>query len=140
MILNNTTGAITTVQLRRLLKELYEHSPQTKIRFRLIGKLWESRFLKIVHVTAADSLVVQDDKAEQMKKLTPPLAVQPPPLLHLRCIANCHAIQQKIDILYQHRHGQRPSDRGNMFNNVNRIIRVHWLIPTLQIKRRISQC
>ena len=69
MIPDSTTSAITTVQLRRLIKEIYEHSPQTKIRFRLIGKMWESRFLNIVHVTPGDSLVVQDDETEQMKNV-----------------------------------------------------------------------
>ena len=29
--------------------------------------MWESRFLEIVHVTASDSVIVQDNKAEQMK-------------------------------------------------------------------------
>jgi len=64
---DNTTSTITTVQLRRLIRELSEHSPENRIRFRVNGKMWESGFLEIVHVTTSDSVVVQDKEAEQMK-------------------------------------------------------------------------
>lgn len=65
-----TASAITTTEFKRLIFDLWEHAPQTKIRSRTLGKMWETNFLQIIHVAASDSLIVQDNKAEQMKYIS----------------------------------------------------------------------
>lgn len=63
----DNTDTITTVDLRRLLVELLDHSPNTGIRFRVMGNMWEKNYLQIIHATTEYSVIVQDKKSDQMK-------------------------------------------------------------------------
>jgi c-di-GMP-related signal transduction protein len=58
---------ITTIELKRLIVELLDHSPNTRIRFRAIGNMWEKNYLQIVHTTTDNAVIVQDKKSAQMK-------------------------------------------------------------------------
>ena len=42
---------VGVLELKRLLYELKEHRPDICFRFRLIGQMWASNFLRVVHVT-----------------------------------------------------------------------------------------
>lgn len=70
MLSESTTGTITTVQLRRLVRELCDHSPQTKIRVRVLGKMWENQFVEIIHIIAGDSVLVHDHVSNQMRYIS----------------------------------------------------------------------
>ena len=55
-----TPDTVTISELKRLIVELRDHSPDTKIRFRVLGKMWEKNFLQIVHTTTDNAVIVQD--------------------------------------------------------------------------------
>ena len=62
-----TPDTISPTELKRLIITLKDHSPNARIRFRLIGSMWEKNFLEIVHATTENAVIVQDRKSDQMK-------------------------------------------------------------------------
>ena len=57
---------ITTTELKRLIAELLDHRPGTRIRFRLMGNMWENDYVQIVHATA-NSLVAQQVNTNELR-------------------------------------------------------------------------
>jgi hypothetical protein len=57
---------IDPTELKRLLITVKEHSTETKIRFRTIGKMWDMNFARIIQVTEHDILVVQVEGSHKL--------------------------------------------------------------------------
>lgn len=55
-----TQATITTLEFKRLIFELWEHAPDTRIRFRVIGQMWMKNFVRITHITASSAMIVQE--------------------------------------------------------------------------------
>jgi hypothetical protein len=49
--MNKITTEVNILEFRRLLFELKDFSPQTCIRFRLIGEMWQPNHLRILRLT-----------------------------------------------------------------------------------------
>jgi hypothetical protein len=47
----DTKGVISTLELRRLLFDLKDKRADVCVRFRVLGEMWRSSFMRIVHVT-----------------------------------------------------------------------------------------
>ena len=60
--------ALTTSEFKRIMLELWEHSPQTRVRFRLMGKMWNANFLQVIHITSGDAIIVQEK--DKMKHIS----------------------------------------------------------------------
>jgi hypothetical protein len=52
--------SISTLQFRRLLYDLLSRAPDTKVRFRLIGKMWKPNFLQIHSVTEQGAIFTDE--------------------------------------------------------------------------------
>lgn len=66
--MNISSDVITPLDFKRILFELWEHSPQTKIRLRVIGKMWDRNFLQVVHITGGDAIILHG--SDQMKQVS----------------------------------------------------------------------
>lgn len=64
----DTNGGVTTLEFKRIIFELCEHSPHTKIRLRLMGKMWDRDFLQVIDITGQNALILRD--SHQMKKIS----------------------------------------------------------------------
>lgn len=56
----NDSDTLSKTEFKRLIYEIWEHSRQTRVRFRVLGKMWDTRFLTITHITNSDAIIVQD--------------------------------------------------------------------------------
>jgi hypothetical protein len=63
-----TTPVVTSPEFRALIKTLWEHAPHIRIRVRLLGKLWQRHFSRILHVTASGAIILQD--GDEMKHIS----------------------------------------------------------------------
>ena len=45
------TKPVAVLELRRLLFDLKEHRPDICIRYRVIGQMWATHFLRVIHLT-----------------------------------------------------------------------------------------
>ena len=52
--------SLSSTKLRQLLIDLKEHGPNTCIRVRLIGELWQNYFMRVVSVTD-ERLMLNDE-------------------------------------------------------------------------------
>lgn len=66
--MNISSDVITPLEFKRILFELWEHSPQTKIRLRAMGKMWDRNFLQVVHITGGDAIILHG--SDQMKQVS----------------------------------------------------------------------
>ncbi len=66
--MNISSDVITPLDFKRILFELWEHSPQTKIRLRVMGKMWDRNFLQVVHITGGDAIILHG--SDQMKQVS----------------------------------------------------------------------
>lgn len=56
---------IEVLALRRLLIELKEHRPDICFRYRLIGHMWATHFLRVIQVTEQGA-VLSDESSKQL--------------------------------------------------------------------------
>ena len=66
--MNISSDVITPLDFKRILFELWEHSPQTKIRLRVMGKMWDRNFLQVVHITGGDAIILHG--SDEMKQVS----------------------------------------------------------------------
>lgn len=66
--MNISSDVITPLDFKRILFELWEHSPQTKIRLRVMGKMWDRNFLQVVHITGGDAIILHG--SDHMKQVS----------------------------------------------------------------------
>jgi len=57
---DQSMNPISTLQFRRLLYDLLSRDPDIKVRFRLIGKMWKTNFLKIYSVTEQGAIFTDE--------------------------------------------------------------------------------
>lgn len=62
--MNDTAKKIEVLALRRLLVELKEHRPDICLRYRLLGQMWATNFLRVVQVTE-QGVVLNDESSKQ---------------------------------------------------------------------------
>lgn len=60
--------AITALEFKRIIYELWEHSRDTRIRLRVVGQMWMKNYARIVHVTATNGILIQEK--DQMKYIS----------------------------------------------------------------------
>ena len=74
--MNNTNNLISVVELRRLLYTLVDNRLEICFRYRLLGEMWQPKFLRVVQLTprgvllsdeATYSLICLDDLAHIMQ-------------------------------------------------------------------------
>jgi hypothetical protein len=59
--MNEVRQKVSVLEVRRLLVELKEHRADICIRYRLIGQMWATNFLRVIQVT--DEGVILDDES-----------------------------------------------------------------------------
>ena len=59
-LLAGTRSNISVIELRRLLVELKEYRPDICIRYRLMGEMWSSFFMKVTLVTERGILLTDE--------------------------------------------------------------------------------
>jgi hypothetical protein len=63
-----TNDAISTLEFKRIVFDIWEHAPATRIRVRVMGQLWMKNYVQIVHITGSNAMIVQDK--DQMKHVS----------------------------------------------------------------------
>lgn len=94
-----TENQIQVLELRRLLHELKDKSPNTCVRFRLIGEMWQKNFTRIVRLTEQGVVVFDGDQ------------ILPTEIKDLR-----EVIQFELDARYQNYH---PHNHYNLETSLN---------------------
>ncbi|HET7179454.1 MAG TPA: hypothetical protein VFI14_07015 [Chryseosolibacter sp.] len=59
---------IEVLQLRQLLLELREHRPDICFRYRLMGRMWTTNFLRVIKVTE-DGVLLNDETSNKFVSL-----------------------------------------------------------------------
>jgi hypothetical protein len=62
---DDAEGIVTVTELRNMLYRLQDKSPDTCIRFRLIGKMWNDSFMNVRDVTDLGIAFVNRDASNQ---------------------------------------------------------------------------
>jgi hypothetical protein len=62
------TREIDTHRFKRLIFELRENCPNNRIRVRTLGNMWDRNFSEVIHITAGDGIILQNN--EQMKHVS----------------------------------------------------------------------
>ena len=63
-----STREINTLRFKRLIFDLWEHSPHSRIRVRTLGNMWDRNFSEVIHITAGDAIILQDN--DHMKHIS----------------------------------------------------------------------
>jgi hypothetical protein len=59
---NSNGNQISVLELRRLLYTIVDNRMDTCFRYRLLGEMWESNFLRVVEVTDKGALLTDETK------------------------------------------------------------------------------
>lgn len=66
MLYKENKDVISTVGLKHLLITLHGHT-DTRIRFRLIGRMWEDHFADIIQITDQEMIAIQSGENRQLR-------------------------------------------------------------------------
>jgi hypothetical protein len=56
-LLRDTPGVISALELKRLMIELKEKRPDICVRYRLLGEMWATHFMRILQVTEKGAML-----------------------------------------------------------------------------------
>jgi hypothetical protein len=62
--MSEPTKKVSVLELRRLLFELKEHRPDICIRYRLLGQMWATNFLRIIRLTEKGVLLNDENSGK----------------------------------------------------------------------------
>jgi hypothetical protein len=60
---------ISVLEVRRLLVELREHRPDICLRYRLIGQMWATNFLRVIQVTD-EGVLLRDETSNRVVRIS----------------------------------------------------------------------
>ena len=67
---HDAEGIVTVTELRNMLYRLQDKSPDTCVRFRLIGKVWNDSFVNVRDVSDLGIVFVNRNAADQLLNIS----------------------------------------------------------------------